>query len=128
MLNMFPKLALGRHEHILQRVGKSHPPLAHTLNEDIEILFEQHNIGRLFGNIDRAIHGDADIGRMKRRGVIDPISHISDDMPGFLQSENDTFFVVGLHLSEDIHLIDPFEKRLITHLVKISTCEDVWIQ
>jgi len=64
---------------------------------------------------------------MKCRGVVDTISHISDNMSGFLQGENDTLFVVGLHLSEDIHLIDPFKKRLVTHLVKISTCEDAWI-
>ena len=65
---------------------------------------------------------------MKGRGVIDTISHISDNMSRLLQGENDAFFVVGLHLGEDIHLIDPFEKRLITHLVKIFPCEDVWIQ
>ena len=65
---------------------------------------------------------------MECRGIIDPVAHIADHISGLLECMNDRLFMVRLHLSEDIYLIDTVEQRLIAHLVKISTRKDFRIR
>src|SRR5947207_9758580 len=64
------------HEHILQSVRKGRPPFAHTLHKNAEIFFKQNDIRRFFGNIDGALDGNANIGGMKCRGIVDAVSHV----------------------------------------------------
>ena len=47
---------------------------------DAEIVLEQHEIGRLLGDVGGAIDRDADIGRMQRRRIVDAVAEKADDV------------------------------------------------
>jgi len=38
-------------------------------------------IGRFLGDIDGALHRDADVRRLNRRSIVDAVTQIADDVP-----------------------------------------------
>ena len=50
---------------------------------------------------------------MERRGIIDAVSHITDDVSGLLEGEDDALFLVGLNFGEDVHVSYMFEQRAV---------------
>ena len=76
------EIGAGRHEDVLERIGKSDPPLLDSIDQHRQILFQQDNISRFLGHVRGALHGNAYVGRMERRSIVDPVAHVADDIPG----------------------------------------------
>ncbi len=119
MLNMLPKFALVAIKHVLQRVGEGRASLPHTLDQHIQILLQQHDVGDLLGHVHGALDGEADVGGVQRRGVVDPVAHVADDVARLAQGQDEALLLVGLHLGEHVHLADPMEERPVTHLLQL---------
>ena len=54
-----------------------------------EAALAENDLGRVTGDVGGAHDGDADIRRMKRRRVVDPVAHESDHVAAVLEREND---------------------------------------
>ena len=50
------------------------------------------------------VDGDADVGGVQRRGVVDAVAHVADDVPRLAQGEDDALLLVRLDLGEDVDL------------------------
>jgi hypothetical protein len=66
-----------------------------TIMDGSQAAFEQDDLGGIFCHINGAGDRDTDISSMKRRGVIDAITHKSDDMAAMLEREDDAVFLCG---------------------------------
>ena len=107
------------HEHILQRIGKGRSPFTHPLHQNAKVFFEQHDIGGIFGNVHGAINRDADISRMKRRGIIDAVPHVADDITRLPQGKDNALFLIWFDLGEHFHVNNTIEQCSITHLAEL---------
>src|ERR1035441_8337873 len=88
------------HDDVLHDVGKGAPPLEHALVYDRKILFQQDDFGSVLGDV-YAIHdGDANVRSVQRRSIVDPIAHISHDVPAGLESENYPVLLLGGYAGE----------------------------
>ena len=76
------------------------------------MLHEDH-VCRRFCHIHRAVHRNADIGRMERWSVIDAVTEITHDMDAPLQGEDDPAFLGGRYTAEEVRLFHPCHERLI---------------
>jgi hypothetical protein len=50
--------------------------------------------------------GEAAVGLLQRRGVVDPVAGHGDDVSALLQGVDDAVFVLRHHLGEDAHALD----------------------
>ena len=66
------------HEHIFQGIREGLAPLAHPFHQHAQVVFQQDKIRGVFRNIHRLINGNADIGGVQRRRVVDPVTEIPD--------------------------------------------------
>ena len=80
MLNMLPKLALVAMKTYFSVLAKVVRPSRTPVDEDVEVLLQQDDVGGLLGHVHGALHRDADVGGVQRRGVVDPVAHVADDV------------------------------------------------
>ena len=99
------EIRAGGHKHIFQRIGEGHAALANALHQHAQIMLQQNEIGRFLGDIDGAIDRNADIRGVERRGIVDTVAQISDDIPGRAQRTDDAFFLIGFDFREDIDAV-----------------------
>src|SRR6266536_458101 len=69
------------------------PAEAHAVGHHGKALVEQHDRGRLLGDVDRGVDRDADVGGVQRGGVVDPIAEEADDLMVVPQGTDDAFLV-----------------------------------
>ena len=60
---------------------------------------------------------------MKCRGIIDPVSHISNNIACLSHCDNDPFFLVRLYFGKNIDGTDTSEQCGIAHLTKLGAIE-----
>ncbi len=109
---------------VFERVGKGDATLADAVGKDVESLLQEHDIGRLLGDVDRRIDRDAHVGRVQCRGVVDPIAQVSDHVAGLPEGQQDTFLLIRLDLGEDRDLADPLDERLVAHTANLVARQD----
>jgi hypothetical protein len=60
---------------------------------------------------------------VQRRGVVNAIAHVTDDVPSFLEGEDYPFLLVGLHLGKDIELVYSVEQCCVAYAVQVLSRE-----
>ena len=107
------KVGACRHEHVLERVGKRRPPFPHAVDQHTEVLFQQHDVRSVLGDIDRGVDGDADVGDVKGRSIIDPVPHVPHHIAGFSERADDSLFLIGFDFGKDIHACHTVDQRSV---------------
>src|SRR6185437_1097668 len=96
------EIGAGGHLDVFDNVAENAPAFGDALLQHEQAVFEEDDIGRLFGDVDRAVYGNTDVGGFQGRGVVDPIAQESRDMAATLECLDDSLFLVGYQAGEDI--------------------------
>ena len=70
-----PEVGAGRHLDVLDDVAEHAPAFQHALLQDQQAVFQQDDVGRLLGDVHRAVHRNAHIGGLEGRRVVDAVAH-----------------------------------------------------
>ena len=73
-----PEVRAGAHLDIFDDVAEHLAALDRPVVQHGQALFEQDDVRRFLGDVHRGIDGDADIGRLQRRAVVDAVAEIAD--------------------------------------------------
>ena len=110
---MFPKFELIAIMMNFMMLPKARRPSVTPRSSTPRSCSQQNDVGRVLGDIDRAIDRDADIGGVQRRRVVDPVAEIADDMTAVPQPKNDAVLLNGRDPAEQVRLFQPRGKRFV---------------
>lgn len=96
------EIGAGGDGDVFQRVGEGLAPLLDAGAHHVEIVLQQHEIGRLLGDVDRLIDRDADIGSVQRGSIVDAVAEIADHVAALLQRQHDPLLLVRIDLGENV--------------------------
>ena len=108
-----PEIRARRHHDIFHDVAEGAAAFDDAALQHAEILLQQNDVGRVLGDIDRAIDRDADIGGVQRRRIVDAVAEIADDVAAALQPKNDAVLLNGRDPAEQVRLFQPRGERLV---------------
>ena len=74
--------------------------LPKTLRQHGQTFLKQDDVGGFLGDVDGAVHRDADVGRLERRPVVDAVPHEADNVPLAMQCLDNRRLLRGRHLGE----------------------------
>ncbi len=74
------KVGACRHLDVFYDVADYLAAFKHALLQNEQIVFQQDDVGRLFGNIHGQIHRNTDISGFQRRRVVDAVPHLKPTM------------------------------------------------
>lgn len=74
------EIGTGRHFDVFDHVAVDFAAFDHTLFQNHQVFFQQHDIRRFFRDIDGCIDGNGRHRRFHGRSVVDAVAHIADDM------------------------------------------------
>ena len=113
--------------HHLLDVGVDAAALLDGLDDAGETVVEQDHDGRLTRDVGAAeAHGDADIGLLQRRRVVDAVTGDGDDLPHLLERRHDLHLVLGRDPGED-HILRLRQLGLevvVGHLLEFDAGDD----
>ena len=121
---MFPKFELVPIITYFITLPKVRRPSRTPRSSTDEIGLEQDDVGRILGDIDGRIDGDADIGGMQGGRVIDAVAHEADDMAAPLQGQDDAVLLRGRDAAEEVDLLDPRAQGLLAERRHLGAGED----
>ena len=104
---MLPKLALVAMNTYFSVLAKVRRPSSHAVDQHPQVLLQQHDVRRLLGHVHGAVHRDAHVGGVQRRGVVDAVAHVADHVARLPQREDDALLLVRLDLGEDVRVVSP---------------------
>lgn len=100
--------------HCLADIVVDASPEPHRLNDRPEIIVEKHDRRRFAGDIGATLaHGNADMRRLERRGIVDSVSRHCDDFAIRLIGSHDPQLLLRHDPREDGHRLEPFCQRRI---------------
>jgi hypothetical protein len=89
------------HLDVFDDVGEGLAAFHHRFLQHQKALFQQNDVGRLLGDVDRGVYRNPNIRILEGCRIIDAISQVANGMPVPLQRANDARFLDGRHLRED---------------------------
>ena len=111
MLTMLPKLALVVMAMYFIVLAKVLRPSSMPLSRTLEVALQQHHVGRLAGDVDGAVDGDADIGFVQGGRVIDAVAEVADECRAAARRD-DALLLVGIDLDKQVGLQHAAEQRV----------------
>ena len=107
-------------------VVKDAPSETDGRDDGREIIVQQYERRGLTGHVRSATaHGDADVRRLQRRGVVDPVAGHGDDLPVCLQRGHDAQLLLGNDTGKDLHVADLAGQFLVRHAIEFGTGDDL---
>ena len=95
MLTMLPKFALVVMKTYLSVLAKVCRPSRTPCASDAQVPLQQDDVGRLLGDVHRALHRDAHVRRVERGRVVDPVAQVADHVAGLAQRRRIRSFWFG---------------------------------
>ena len=74
------EVGAGPHADVLEDVGEDLSPFQDPFLQHQQALFQQDDVGRLLGDVDRRVHRDAHVGGAQGRRVVDAVAQEADDV------------------------------------------------
>ena len=99
------EVGAGAHLDVLDDVAEDLPALDDAVLQHEEAFFEEDDVGRLLGDVDRGVDGDAHVGRLHREHIVDAVAHEADDVPLGPQRLDDLLLLVGREPGQHIGFI-----------------------
>src|SRR5450759_2719119 len=115
----------GRHFDVLDNVAEDPPAFQHALLQYQQAVFQQDDIGRLLGDVHRAVHRNAHIGGPQGRGVVDAVAHEPQHMALALELTNDTLLVSRDQPGKDAGGACGFGKLRLTHRLDLRAEQEM---
>src|ERR1035438_8431854 len=113
------------HDDVLHDVGKGAAALQNALVYNGKVLFQQDDLGRVFGHV-HAIHdGDSNIRSVQRRGIVDAIAHVAYNVSACLEREDYGILLFGGHTGEDGAVLRLVGHRGIVHRIELVADKNV---
>ena len=119
--------AIGRHGpgDDLADIVEDRPPLVDGRCDRDEIVVEQHHLGGLLRGLrPLPAHGDADVGLLQRRRVVDAVAGHGDDRARRLQRADDLQLVGRVGAGEDGRVADERHQLCFGRTVEFGTDDD----
>ena len=101
MLTMLPKFALVVIEMYLSVFAKVRRPSSTPVRRTSRSRFKQDDVGALARDVHGLVDRDADVGRVQRRGVVDPVAEVADRVARALERAHDALLLLRIDLGEE---------------------------
>jgi hypothetical protein len=88
-------------------------------------MLEQDKIRSLARNINGSLDGQAHIRCVQRRHIIDSVADVPDNVPGFLEREDQALLLARFDLSENIDFARLPHERGVAHRLNVAPGEDL---
>ena len=66
--------------NIIIDIDKNAATVADAVNNDFEIFFQEDDVGAVFGDVGGVVDGDGSVGKLQRRGVVDAVALVANDI------------------------------------------------
>ena len=87
----------------LVEIVEDPPALADAVDERREVIVEQDERRGLAGDVGASLpHGEADMRRLERRGIVDPVAGHGDDLSAGLQGVHEAQLLLRDDAREDV--------------------------
>ena len=103
----------GGDRDVFQRVGEGPPAVLDAGAQHVQVAAQQDDVGALAGDIHGLLDGDADVGRMQGRRIVDAVAEIADGVAGPLQGADDPLLLLRVDLDEEIGPRREVPQRLV---------------
>src|SRR5450631_844854 len=101
------------HLDIFGDIAENLAPFDYAFLKHHQTLFEQDDVRRFLGDVDGRIDGNADVGGLERRAVVDAIAQESNDMAPGMKGADHTGFLRRGELGEDSCLFGKLGQRAL---------------
>mmetsp|Transcript_38536 Transcript_38536/g.66581 ORF Transcript_38536/g.66581 Transcript_38536/m.66581 type:complete len:405 (-) Transcript_38536:2285-3499(-) len=92
----------GQHVgHALLEVLENQTSLADTIDDGAEVIVQQDQLGSLLGDGSSRAHGDADVGGLQGRGIVDAVSGHGDHLAHLVQLTHNVLLLLGHGTGKD---------------------------
>lgn len=95
------EVAGGAHQDVLDGVGEDPAALGDPVGEDVEVLLQEQDVGRVLGHVGRGVHGQPHIGGVQGQRVVHPVAQEPDGPAPAPQRPYDPGLVLGRDTGED---------------------------
>ena len=117
-------LQASRNRMTLRRLSKTLRPCSTACDDRREVVVREHHVGRLAGHIRADLsHGDADIGALERRRVVDAVAGHRDDLATGLERVDDAQLVLGIDASVDADVADLLGELGVGHRFELGAVD-----
>ena len=107
MLNMLPKFELVPISRYFITLAEARRPSMMPLMQNSQAGLQQDDVGGLARDVHRRRDGDAHIGGVQRRRVVDAVAHVADHVAAVLQREDDAVLLHRRDARENGGLLRP---------------------
>src|SRR3569832_2115692 len=95
------EVGAGGGEDVFDGVGEGVAALLDATAQHVEVVREQHEVGRGLGHVHGLVHRDADVRLVQGRRVVDAVAEIAHDMAGLAPRANDAFLLIWIDHNKD---------------------------
>jgi hypothetical protein len=113
------EIGAGAHAYVLDDVGEDLPPFHYAFRQNHQALLEEDRIGRFLCKVGGRVHGDAHVGAVQSRGIIDPVTQEADNMFSALQRFDDPLLVGRREPGEDGGSLRDLRQFGLRHLLDL---------
>ena len=118
-LNMLPKFDDVAISTYLIVLAKMRRPSHDSVGEHAEILVEQHDVGRVLGDVGGRVDRDADIGMVQRDRVVHAVAQERDVDAGAARDLDDARLLLGADAREHRGVRDRRGERVVVECVEL---------
>src|SRR5258708_4735873 len=105
----------GAHQKIFHDVAEGLAAFDDSVVKHIQTRFQQDDVSSVAGNVHRGGNGDADVGGVQRRGIVDAIAHVADHVAAVLESQDDAVFLGRRDTGKNRGLLGHMGQGAIAH-------------
>ena len=124
-LNMLPKFELARHLDVLDDVAEHAAALQHALLQNQQAVFQQDDVGRFLGDIDRAVDRDPTSAAFRAGASLMPSPMNPDHVSVALQRPDDAFLVRRDQPGKDVVVSSGLGQLRLAHRLDLGAEQEV---
>ena len=95
------EIRAGAHLDVFDDVAEHLASFQDALLENQQVFFKQDDVGQLLGDVDGAVHRNADVRGLERETVIDAVAEKADDMAFRMQRGDDARLLFRRNFGEN---------------------------
>src|SRR5207253_10863322 len=92
--------------------------------EDVQVAFEQDNVGSVLGDVHGSRDGHTDVRRVDGGRVVDAVAQEADDVVATLEREDDPVFLRGRDAGKDGRVLSYRSESAVGHALDLVATDD----